>query len=50
MGTAKLIYAEEGLRGFSRGTLSRALTQAPAAAFSWSAYEGGKAFLNANYL
>jgi solute carrier family 25 iron transporter 28/37 len=50
VGTAKIIYTEEGLRGFARGTLSRAMTQAPAAAFSWSAYEAGKAFLNANYL
>ena len=43
---ATLIMQEEGLRGFSRGTLSRALTQAPAAALSWTAYEYGKRFLS----
>ncbi len=42
---SKLIFQEEGLRGFSRGTLSRALTQAPAAALSWTAYEYGKKIL-----
>lgn len=42
---AKLIFQEEGTRGFTRGTLSRALTHAPAAALSWTTYEYGKSFL-----
>ena len=42
---AKLIFQEEGSRGFTRGTLSRALTHAPAAALSWTTYEYGKSFL-----
>ena len=45
-GTASLIFKEEGMRGFVRGTLARTLTHAPAAAFSWTAYEAGKSFLN----
>ena len=45
-GTASLILKEEGMNGFARGTLSRILTHAPAAAFSWTAYEAGKSFLN----
>lgn len=36
-GTASLIFKEEGMRGFVRGTLARTLTHAPAAAFSWTA-------------
>ncbi len=45
-GTAKLIFREEGMYGFMRGTLARVLTQAPAAALSWSTYEFGKNFLS----
>ena len=46
VGTAKLIFREEGMYGFMRGTLARVLTQAPAAALSWSTYEFGKNLLS----
>ena len=42
LGTARLIFREEGVHGFLRGTTARVLTQAPAAALSWSTYEFGK--------
>lgn len=43
---ARYVYAEEGLRGFLRGIGPRILTQAPAAALSWGAYESLKHMLN----
>jgi len=39
LSTAKLIYQEEGLRGFAKGVIPRILTQAPSAAISWTTYE-----------
>ena len=46
LATAKLIFREEGVHGFMRGTLARVFTQAPAAALSWSTYEFGKNILS----
>jgi Mitochondrial carrier protein len=43
--SVKIIYKEEGLRGFSKGILPRLCGQAPSAATSWAAYETMKGFL-----
>lgn len=43
--TVSKIYKEEGIRGFSRGALSRVLVHAPSVAISWTTYETAKKFL-----
>ena len=44
--TIMTIQREEGFRGFFKGVFPRMVSQAPAAAISWSAYEMAKKFLN----
>lgn len=44
---ARKIYAEEGLRAFSRGLRARLLVHAPSMAISWSTYEFVKNLLGA---
>lgn len=39
------VAREEGMGGFYRGTVPRVVTQAPAVAISWTAYEGMKSLL-----
>jgi len=46
--TTKLIFKEEGLRGFTKGLLPRVVTQAPSAAISWTTYELVKKLLLKN--
>jgi len=41
----KQIFMESGYAGFFRGVLPRVLTQSPAVAISWTAYESMKKFL-----
>lgn len=45
---ARRIHAESGVRGFFRGVVPRVLTQAPAVAISWTAYESMKRLLSAD--
>lgn len=42
---AKSIWKYDGIKGFFRGILPRVLTQAPAVAISWTAYESAKELL-----
>lgn len=42
----RLIYAEEGMRGFYRGLIPRAALSIPGAAMCWGTYESVKAFLS----
>jgi solute carrier family 25 iron transporter 28/37 len=46
MSTVKTILREEGLRGFVKGVGPRIMTQAPASAISWTAYEMLKKLIN----
>jgi len=39
LSTFKTILREEGPQGFFKGTLPRIISQAPASAISWTAYE-----------
>jgi hypothetical protein len=41
----KLIYAQEGMRGFMRGMIPRMIVHAPSVAISWTAYETAKMVL-----
>jgi solute carrier family 25 iron transporter 28/37 len=43
IGVTKRLIKEEGLMGFWRGVVPRVMTQAPAVAISWTAYESVKA-------
>lgn len=42
---AKQVLKNEGLKGFTRGMFARVLTQTPAVAVSWTAYESAKTLL-----
>ncbi|CDZ97315.1 mitochondrial carrier [Phaffia rhodozyma] len=41
----RIVWAREGLKGFSRGLAPRVVTYVPSNALSWLAYEGFKVFL-----
>lgn len=44
-GTCQMIYAREGLAGFSRGIVPRLFTNVPSCALSWGTYEFVKGVL-----
>lgn len=46
----KIIYREEGIRGFTKGIVPRICGQAPSAATSWAAYETIKGLLEKRWL
>jgi Mitochondrial carrier protein. len=48
LSTCRIIFQEEGVRGFYKGVVPRIMSQAPSSAISWSAYEMLKRLLNTN--
>ena len=40
--TAKVVFAEEGIKGFFRGIIPRVFVHAPSVAISWTTYESIK--------
>lgn len=46
----KIIYKEEGIRGFTKGIVPRICGQAPSAATSWAAYETIKGLLEKRWI
>jgi len=46
--TARTIFREEGMRGFTKGLFPRVLASAPASAISWTTYEMMKKFLSSS--